>query len=148
MVTASMYDGFRTIDFNGFDEVLPTWQSTKLFKGEKIGGAGQEIKDGGTRSERYIFEFTLKTDSDYPTGVNSQSAYQKWEDLQFMLNTASKKYGYQRKITFEKPDTSGTESINGKVTKPVSMPFNAGDDEIIVESKIEFALDSISTQVP
>jgi len=145
MVTASISDGFTTINFNGFGEITGRWQSTKLFKAEKQFGGGQEVKDGGTRSEIYVFEFSLKNDLGYPDTANSKSAYQKWEDFKKMLKTASKTYGYQRKLIFEKPDGSGTETLNGKITKPVKMKISAGDNELIAYGSFEFGLDTDNT---
>jgi hypothetical protein len=145
MPTAYIYDGFTAINFDGFELITPRWQSTRLFKAEKQFGGGQDVKDGGSKSEVWVFEFWLKADTGYPTTANTKSAYQKWEDFKKMLKTPSRTYGYQRKVGFDKPDGSGVKTLNGKVSKPVKMKLVAGDNEYVLFGQFEFALDTDDT---
>ena len=139
MVVPSITDGTTTIEFHSMDSFRPVLETKSLsihaFKESTI----QQVIDKGVKEVRYRFVFNLKK-------TTTKSAYEQLEELITLNYTKNATYDYQRKITIQKPDDSGSEDFNGKI---LSIDALADPDDIVIfEITIEFALDDLSKQIP
>jgi hypothetical protein len=116
-----------------------------LFFADYAYGGGTEVKDSGKREVRYEFVFALKNDVGYPD--SGDCAFEKILDFFDLCYFDHPVYGYQRKLSFSKPDGSGDSDINGKVISLLPKVV-AGADDIYISGTLGFAPDQVSTQVP
>ena len=116
-----------------------------MFIADRWEGAGSEAIDSGSHVITYDFTFQLTSDTGYPD--SGKSAYEKWEALIKLCYYKHETYGYQRRLTFAKPDNSADTSINGKITK-LSTTVMEGDNLTSIEGTMSFSPDDVATVVP
>lgn len=141
MATAELTDGTTTVIFNAFISFDTNLVHTRFHAAQMQKGRGQKVKTPGLVSKNYKFVYLF-------VKTATKTAYELQEELETLCEIEHRTYGYQRKITFQRPgEEAGTKTINGVITNMASN-IKYGDDESKVIGSFDFLSDNISKQVP
>ncbi len=148
MTTALITDGTNIVNFDNFRVMDIIFQTTNLqvIPAPEIGGqtGGQLIAGIGQKAKKYIFHWRLNNDANVRDDpANNVYAFDKFEHLETIWDTYDATSKYQRKVTFEKPDGVGTQTVEGKVDL-INTTFVAGSHEDHLIGTLQLHVDNRS----
>jgi hypothetical protein len=139
-MASTITDGTTTITFTTFQELDFAFkhESPRIYPRQQ--GKGQIISTRGKISKIYTFGFTIKS------VVGGDTAFTQLETIESFFETKHVTYGYQRKLTFNKPG-GGTKNLNGVILDIAGKIIAATDERKIIGTFV-FGIDNLSKQVP
>ena len=113
MADPTLYNGTTTITFKLIEQFTPTLKTSNMEILPLPEGEGQISVDIGAKGIQYTLKWLLVDDD--PLGVTAWGKWENWEAMFFEEGTKE----WQVRVQFDKPDGTGTKTIQGKLLQVI-----------------------------